>query len=115
MPVRAPTAARYAENGICGKIFGISCVGKTDRCGLGRYVDGLHAHVGERHTKNVLLVEVVTVEEELSLTFMQSGRGEKYLNAFIRRTGELGVSVRLVGERGKKRCAIIIIFCFRTH
>jgi hypothetical protein len=96
--------ARYAENSIRGKTFGISYVGKMDWSGLERYVDDLHAHIGEKHTKNMLLVEVMTIGEDFSLTFMQSGRGEKYLNAFMEEIRALDISVSLVGEERYKLC-----------
>ena len=96
--------ARYAEKSILGKTFGISYVGKMDWCGLERYVDDLHAYIGEKHTKNMLLVEVMTVGEDFSLTFMQSGRGEKYLNAFMEEIRSLGIPVTLVGEERYMLC-----------
>ena len=96
--------ARYAKNSIRGKTFGISYVGKMDWCGLERYVDDLHAYIGEKHTKNLLLVEVMTIGEDFSLTFMQSGRGEKYLTAFIEESCALDIPVRLVGEERYTLC-----------
>ena len=96
--------ARYAEDSIRGKTFGISYVGKMDWCGLERYVEDLHAYIGEKHTKNMLLVEVMTVGEDFSLTFMQSGKGEKYLNAFTREIRALDIPVSLVGEERYKLC-----------
>ena len=100
--------ARYAENSIRGKTFGISYVGKMDWCGLERYVDDLHAYIGEKHTKNMLIIEVMTVGEDFSLTFMQSGRGEKYLNAFIEEIRALDIPVRVVGEERYKLCNTIL-------
>ena len=96
--------ARYAEKSIRGKTFGISYVGKTDWCGLERYVDDLHAYIGEKHTKNMLLVEVMTVGQDFSLTFMQSGRGERYLNAFIEEIRALDIPVSIVGEERYRLC-----------
>ncbi len=96
--------ARYAENSTRGKTFGISYVGKLDWCGLESYVDDLHVYIGEKHTNNMLLVEVMTVGEDFSLTFMQSGRGEKYLNAFVEETRALGIPVSLVGEERYTLC-----------
>ncbi len=96
--------ARYAEDSIRGKTFGISYVGKMDWCGLERYVDDLHAYIGEKQTKNMLLIEVMTIGEDFSLTFMQSGRGEKYLNAFIEELRALDIPVNLVGEENYKLC-----------
>ena len=96
--------ARYAEKSILGKTFGISYVGKMDWCGLERYVDDLHAYIGEKHTNNMLIIEVMTVGEDFSLTFMQSGRGEKYLNAFMEEIRSLQIPVNLVGEERYKLC-----------
>ena len=96
--------ARYAGESILGKTFGISYVGKMDWCGLDRYVDDLHAYIGEKDTKNMLLIEVMTVGEDFSLTFMQSGRGEKYLNAFMEELRLLQIPVNLVGEERYTLC-----------
>ena len=90
--------ARYAKKSTRGKTFGISYVGKLDWCGLDRYVNDLHAYIGEKHTENMLLIEVMTVGEDFSLTFMQSGRGEKYLNAFVEEVRELDIPISLAGE-----------------
>lgn len=96
--------ARYAENSILGKTFGISYVGKMDWCGLERYVEDLHAYIGERYTKNMLIIEVMTIGEDFSLTFMQSGRGKKYLNAFMDEIRSLHIPVSLVGEERYNLC-----------
>ena len=96
--------ARYAERSTRGKTFGISYVGKTEWLGLERYVDDLHVYIGEKHTKNMLLVEVMTVGEDFSLTFMQSGRGEKYLNAFMEEIRALDIPISLVGEERYQLC-----------
>ena len=110
LPSEAPFAdkreamVRYAERSILGKTFGISYVGKMDWCGLERYVDDLHAYIGEKHTKNMLLIEVMTVGEDFSLTFMQSGRGDKYLNAFMEEIRSFQIPVNLVGEERYKLC-----------
>ena len=96
--------ARYSEESIHGKTFGISYVGKMDWCGLERYVNDLHAYIGEKHTENMLLIEIMTVGEDFSLTFMQSGRGEKYLNAFLQEIRALDIPVSLVGEEKYALC-----------
>ena len=109
-PSEAPFAdkrdamARYVEKTIRGKTFGISYVGKTDWCGLERYIEDFHVYIGEKHTKNMLLIEVMTVGEDFSLTFMQSGRGEKYLNAFVEEIRSLHIPVSIVGEERYKLC-----------
>ncbi len=97
--------ARYAASSIRGKTFGISYVGKMDWCGLAPYVADLHAYIGEKQTQNMLLVEVMTVGEDFSLTFMQSGRGEKYLRAFMEELCALDIPVSLVGEERYALCS----------
>ena len=101
---RKNAMARYAENSIRGKTFGISYVGKMDWCGLERYVEDLHAYIGEKHTENMLLIEVMTAGEDFSLTFMQSGRGETYLKAFMEEIRSLDIPVSLVGEERYALC-----------
>ncbi len=103
-PDKREAMARYAEESIRGKTFGISYVGKMDWCGLERYVEDLHAYIGEKHTCDTLIVEIMTVGEDFSLTFMQSGKGEKYLNAFMRELRSLNIPVSLVGEERYKLC-----------
>ena len=101
---KSDAMARYAENSIRGKTFGISYVGKMDWCGLERYVEDLHAYIGEKYTENMLLIEVMTIGEDFSLTFMQSGRGERYLNAFVEEIRALDIPVKLVGEERYTLC-----------
>ena len=101
---KSAAMASYAERSVQGKTFGISYVGKMDWCGLERYVEDLHAYIGEKYTKNMLLIEVMTVGEDFSLTFMQSGRGEKYLNAFLEELRGCEIPVRLVGEERYALC-----------
>ena len=96
--------ASYAKRSITGKTFGISYVGKMDWCGLERYVEDLHAYIGEKHSKNMLLIEVMTVGDDFSLTFMQSGRGERYLNAFIDEVRSLDIPLMFVGEERYQLC-----------
>ena len=96
--------ARYAQKSIRGKTFGISYVGKLDWCGLERYITDLHAYIGEKYTKNMLLIEVMTVGEDFSLTFMQSGKGETYLNAFLEQLHLLHIPVSFVGEERYHLC-----------
>ena len=58
----------------------------------------------EKHTENMLLVEVMTVGEDFSLTFMQSGRGEYYLNAFVEEIRAMDIPVSLVGQERYRLC-----------
>ena len=81
-----------------------------DWCGLDRYVEDMHAYLGEKHTKNMLIVEIMTVGDNFSLTVMQSGKGEKYLNAFIEEIRSLDIPIRLVGEGRYKLCDTSLSF-----
>jgi hypothetical protein len=56
----------------------------------------------------MLIVEVMTVGEDFSLTFMQSGKGEKYLNAFIEELHALDISASIVGEERYKLCDTLL-------
>ena len=67
-------------------------------------MDDLHAYIGEKHTKNMLLVEVMMVGEDFSLTFMQSGKGKKYINAFVEEIRSLHIPVSVVDEERYSLC-----------
>ena len=88
---------QYVENSISGKTFGISYVGRMDWCGLDRYVEDIHAYIGEKHTKNMLLIEVMTIGEDFTLNFMQSGCGDRYVNAFAEQLRAFGIPVNIIG------------------
>ena len=95
---------QYIENSIHPKTFGISYVGKMQWCGMDRYVQDLHAYIGEKATPNMLLIEVMTVGEHFSINFMQSGRGTRYLDAFIKELKDLNIPVSLIGEERYALC-----------
>lgn len=95
---------QYIENSISPKTFGISYVGKMDWCGLDRYVEDLHAYIGEKNTPNMLLIEVMTVGEDFSINFMQSGKGTRYVDAFIEQIKNFNIPVSLVGEERYTVC-----------
>ena len=48
--------------------------------------------------------EVMTVDDDFSVSFMQSGRGEKYLKAFMEELRAQDIPVRLVGEERYTLC-----------
>jgi hypothetical protein len=96
--------AEYAAQSINGKTFGISYVGKLDWSGLERYIDEVYAYIGEKHTSDMLLVEVMAVGDDFSISFMQSGKGERYLRSFIDRMSECDIPVSVVGEGRYKLC-----------
>ena len=98
----------YVEQSIKGKTFGISYVGKTDWCGLDKYVKDLHAYIGEKHTKNMLLIEVMTVGEDFTINLMQSGRGRAYADAFMEQLRLTNIPVNLIGEERYTLCDTII-------
>ena len=89
---------RYVEHSIDKKTFGISYVGKMDWCGLDKYVTDIHAYIGEKHTKNMLLIEVMTVGEDFTVNLMQSGKGRAYVDAFIDQLRLMDIPVSLIGE-----------------
>jgi hypothetical protein len=95
---------QYIENSIEGKTFGISYVGKMDWCGMDRYVEDLHAYIGEKSTPNMLLIEVMTVRDYFSINFMQSGRGTRYVDAFIEQLKDFDIPVSLVSEERYTLC-----------
>lgn len=95
---------RYAQDSIEGKTFGISYVGRLNWGGLGQYLQDFHAYIGEKQSRSMLLVEVLDIGEDFSLTFMQSGRGERYLQAFVEQLGECGIPGRLVSEGRYSLC-----------
>ena len=95
---------RYIENSIHPKTFGISYVGKMDWCGLDGYVEDIHVYIGEKGTPNMLLIEVMTVGEDFSINFMQSGRGSRYVDAFIEEIKKAGIPINLAGEERYTLC-----------
>ena len=94
----------YIENSINSKTFGISYVGKIHWYGMEQYVEDLHAYIGEKFTPNMLLIEVMTVGEYFSINFMQSGRGSRYVDAFIEQLENFNIPVSLVGEERYTLC-----------
>lgn len=96
--------AQFVRNSIRDKTFGISYVGKMDWCGMDKYVEDMHIYIGEKQSRNTLLIEVLTIDEDFSLTFMQSGKGEKYLHAFIEQLKSCDIPVSLAGERRYTLC-----------
>lgn len=99
---------QYVEKSIEGKTFGISYVGKMDWCGLDRYVEDIHAYIGEKHTKNMLLIEVMTVGADFTINFMQSGRGRAYVDAFMEQLHRFNIPVCMVGEERYTLCDTVI-------
>ena len=99
---------RYVSDSIEGKTFGISSVGKMDWCGLDRYVEDIHAYIGEKHTENMLLIEVMTIGEDFTVNLMQSGGGRIYVDAFIEQLRLMDIPVSLVGEESYTLCDTVI-------
>ena len=99
---------KYVERSIEGKTFGISYVGKMDWCGLDKYVKDIHAYIGEKHTKNMLLIEVMTIGEDFTINLMQSGRGRAYVDAFMEQLRLANIPVKLIGEERYTLCDTVI-------
>ena len=98
----------YVSRSIEGKTFGISYVGKMDWCGLDRYVKDIHAYIGEKHTKNMMLIEVMTIGEDFTINLMQSGRGRVYVDAFMEQLKLADIPVSLIGEERYTLCDTVI-------
>ena len=95
---------KYIENSILGKTFGISYVGKMDWCGLDRHVEDIHVYIGEKNNPGMLLIEVMTIGEDFTVTFMQGGRGRRYVDAFMEQLRSFDIPVSLVGEERYALC-----------
>ena len=95
---------QFIENSIHPKTFGISYMGKVYWCGMDRYIEDLHAYIGEKTTPNMLLMEVMTVGDHFSINFMQSGRGTRYVDAFMEQLKKCNIPVSLVGEERYTLC-----------
>jgi hypothetical protein len=65
----------------------------------------MHPYIGEKHTKNMLLIEVMAIRDDFSVTLMQSGKGERYLNALMQEIGAQDIPVRLVGQERYALCS----------
>ena len=87
----------FIDRSICQKTFGISYVGKMDWCGLDRYVDDIHVYLGEKNAQNMLLMEVMTIGADFSISFMQSGRSERLVKAFAEQLESFGIPARIIG------------------
>lgn len=94
----------YTENSICHKTFGISYVGKTDWCGLDKYVEDMNAYLGEKHTKHMFIIEVLTIRDDFTITFMQKGHSTRYVDAFVGELRSFGVPVSVDGGREYSVC-----------
>ena len=99
---------RYVDRSIEGKTFGISYVGRMDWCGLDRYVRDIHAYIGEKQTKDMMLIEVMTVGEDFTLNLMQSGRGRTYVDAFVEQLRAMEIPVTEVGEERYTLCDTVV-------
>ena len=75
-----------------------------DWCGLDKYVVDLHAYIGEKYTKNMLLIEVMTVGDDFTINFMQSGRGDIYVNAFAEQLKSFDIPVSILGGERYTLC-----------
>ena len=99
---------QYVNRSIEGKTLGISYVGKMDWCGLDQYIKDIHAYIGEKYTKNMMLIEVMTIGEDFTINLMQSGRGRAYVDAFVEQLSLMDIPVTLVGEERYTLCDTVI-------
>lgn len=96
--------ADYIKKSVEKKTCGISYVGKMDWCGLDKYIDDIYAYIGEKNTKNMLLVEIMTIGNIFSVNFMQGGKGRYYLDAFVKELASFDIPVSLVSEERYSLC-----------
>lgn len=94
----------FINNSICRKTFGISYVGKVDWCGLERYMEDVHVYLGEKNTQGMILMEVMTIGEDFSITFMQKGRSRDYVEAFAKQLMDFEIPVRIASEENYTVC-----------
>ena len=52
----------------------------------------------------MLLIEVMTVGQDFSINFMQSGKGSRYVDAFVQELKNFDIPVSLVGEERYNLC-----------
>ena len=99
---------KFVDDSICRKTFGVSYVGKTDWCGFEQYVTDIHAYIGEKNTPNMLLMEIMTIGDDFTINFMQSGRGDRYVKAFMEQLQAFDIPVRMIGEQRYTLCDVKI-------
>ena len=75
-----------------------------DWCGMDAYVEDMHAYIGEKHTSDMLLMEIITIGENFSINVMQSGQGKLYVDALLAQLHALDIPADLVGEERYTLC-----------
>ena len=60
------------------------------------------------YTKNMLLIEVMTIGEDFTINLMQSGRGRVYVDAFVEQLKLADIPVSLIGEERYTLCDTVI-------
>ena len=98
------TMRKFIDGTITPKTFGISYVGKMDWSGLDKYVDDIHVYLGEKNPQNMILMEVMTVDDDFSVTFMQNGRTRRFVDAFADQLKSFDIPVTIVGEEAYTMC-----------
>lgn len=94
----------YIDRSICHKTFGISYVGKMDWSGLESHMDDIYVYLGEKNTRDMFLMEVMTMGEDFSINFMQNGCTNRFVEAFADQLESFGIPVSIVGEEEYTMC-----------
>ena len=94
----------FIDKSIYPKTFGISYVGKMDWNGLDKYVEDIHIYLGEKNPQNMILMEVMTIGEDFSVSFMQNGRTRRLVDAFAKQLTGFDIPVRIVDEEKYSVC-----------
>lgn len=94
----------FVRRSVRGKTFGISYMGRVNWMGMDAYIRDIHAYIGEKNNGSMLLMEVMALRDVFSVTFMQSGKGTRYLNAFLAQLAQLEIPARIHSQGRYRLC-----------
>ena len=75
-----------------------------DWYGLEQYVEDIHVYLGEKNTQNMFLIEVMTIGQDFSVTFMQKGNSRQLVDAFVEQIRSFDIPAEIVGEEQYTVC-----------
>jgi hypothetical protein len=68
----------------------------------------MHAYIGEKDAESMIIIEVMTIGDDFTVNFMQSGKGERYVNAFAEQLRRFGIPVSIIGGERYTLCDTVI-------
>lgn len=77
--------------------FSISYTGQIDWAGMEQYIEDVHAYAGEKKRTNSISLQIFTIGEYFSITFLQKGKGDYYVNAFVNSLVSQGIPCEIKG------------------